>query len=78
MHMGHYGHPGPADDHSPERCLGDVWSILEPYRDTLKGSMIFKDGFGIFGIIGVLTRERWKSFVKVRRLFGGFRKEFWQ
>jgi hypothetical protein len=28
--MDHYGIPGPADDHSPERSLGDVWSIPEP------------------------------------------------
>jgi hypothetical protein len=21
---------GPADDHSPERSLGDVWSVPEP------------------------------------------------
>ena len=42
MHRGHYGHPGPADDHSLERCLGDVWSIPEPQGNTLKGSMMFK------------------------------------
>jgi hypothetical protein len=29
-HRGHYGHPGPADNHSPERSLGDAWSIPEP------------------------------------------------
>jgi hypothetical protein len=40
MHRGHYGHPSPADDHSPERSLGDVWSIPEPYGNTLKGPMM--------------------------------------
>jgi hypothetical protein len=30
MHKGHYGRSGPANDHSPKRCLGDVWSIPEP------------------------------------------------
>jgi hypothetical protein len=27
MRKDHYGHPGLADDHSLERCLGDVWNI---------------------------------------------------
>jgi hypothetical protein len=40
MHKGHYGHWGPTDDHSTERCLGDVWSVLEPCGNTLKGSMM--------------------------------------
>jgi hypothetical protein len=38
MHKGHYGHPGPADNHSPERGLGDVWSIPKPLGNTHKGS----------------------------------------
>jgi hypothetical protein len=57
MHGGHYRHPGLANDHSPERSLGDVWSIPEPYGNTLKGSMMCKIGFGTFGIVRVLTRE---------------------
>jgi ribosomal protein S26 len=32
--------------------------------------------FGTFGIVRVLTRERQKSSVEVRKLFGRFRKEF--
>jgi hypothetical protein len=35
-----------------------------------------KDGFGTFGIFGVLTRERWKSSAVIGKLLGGFRKEF--
>jgi hypothetical protein len=42
MHMGHYGHPGPVGDHSPERSLSDVWSIPEPWGNTLKGSLMSK------------------------------------
>jgi hypothetical protein len=40
MNMGHYGHPGPANDHSPERCLGDVWSISQTEGNTLHGAMM--------------------------------------
>jgi hypothetical protein len=42
MHRGHYGHPDPANDHSPERCLDDVSSIPELYGNMLKGSMMCK------------------------------------
>ena len=52
MHRGHYGHPGPANDHWSERCLDHVWSVPEPEGNTLKGSMMRRDGFGIFGITG--------------------------
>jgi hypothetical protein len=76
MHRGHYGHPGPADDHWSERCLDHVWSVPEPEGNTLKGSMMLGDVFGIFGIVGVMRRERRKSSVLIRSLFGGFRKEF--
>jgi hypothetical protein len=33
--------------------------------------------FGILRIVEVLTRERRKSFAVIRKLFGGFQKEFW-
>jgi hypothetical protein len=42
MHMDHYGHLGPPDDHSPERSLDDVWSIPKPHGNTLKGSIMCK------------------------------------
>jgi hypothetical protein len=77
MHMGHYGHPGPADDHSPKRSLGDVWSIPEPWGNTPKGSMMCNMVFGTFRIIGVLTRESRKSSTVIQKFFGGFRNEFW-
>jgi hypothetical protein len=42
----------------------------------VKGSMMCEIGFGTFGIVGVLTRERRKSSALIRKLFGGFQKEF--
>jgi hypothetical protein len=30
VNRGHYGYPGPTNDHLPERSLGDIWSIPEP------------------------------------------------
>ena len=74
--MGHYGHPGPAKDHRSERCLDHVWSVPEPEGNTLKGSMMLRDGFGIFRITGVMRRGNRKSSVLIRKMFGGFRKEF--
>jgi hypothetical protein len=38
--------------------------------------MMFKNGFGTFGIIRVFTRERRKGSGLIRKLFGGFQKEF--
>jgi hypothetical protein len=37
--MGHYGHPDLASDHSSKRCVGDVWSIPEPYGIRLYDSL---------------------------------------
>ena len=39
MRRGHYGHPGPANDHWSERRLDHVCSVPELYSNTLKGSM---------------------------------------
>jgi hypothetical protein len=36
-----------------------------------------RDVFGISGIIKVLTGGSQKSSVELRKLFGGFQKEFW-
>jgi hypothetical protein len=36
-----YGPPGPPDDHLPEKVLINVWSILEPSGNMLKGSKMF-------------------------------------
>jgi hypothetical protein len=72
MHNGHYGHPSPADDHSSERSLDDVWSFLKPQGNTLKWSMMLQDSFGIFGNIGLLIRERQKSLALIQKLFKGF------
>jgi hypothetical protein len=38
MHMGHHRSPDPIDDHLPERVLDNVYSVLEPSGNTLKGS----------------------------------------
>jgi hypothetical protein len=38
MHMDRYGSPDSSDDDLLERFLGNVWSILEPSGNTLKGS----------------------------------------
>jgi hypothetical protein len=38
MHRGHHGYPDLIDAHLPERDLGNVWSVLEPLGNTLKGS----------------------------------------
>jgi hypothetical protein len=37
MHMGHHGYPNLIDDHLPERDLGNVYSVLKPLGNTLKG-----------------------------------------
>jgi hypothetical protein len=42
MHMGHHGSPNPIDDHLPERYLGNVWSVLEPLGNTIKGSRFLR------------------------------------
>jgi hypothetical protein len=76
MQMDHCGPPGPPDDHLSKRVLGNIWSVLEPLGDTLKGSKMFKMVLVIFGNIRVLTEERWKSFDIVQKSFGGFRKRF--
>jgi hypothetical protein len=38
MHKGHHGSPDLTDDHLPERDLGNVWSVLKPLGNTLKGN----------------------------------------
>jgi hypothetical protein len=76
MHRGHHGYPDLIDDHLTERSLGNVWSIPEPWGNTLKGSMMCKMVFDIFGIVKGLTGERWKSSAEIRKLFVRFRKEF--
>jgi hypothetical protein len=38
MHMDHHRYPDLIDDHLPERVLGNVYSVLEPSGNTLKGS----------------------------------------
>ena len=73
MQRDHYGHPGPADDHWPERSLDHVWSVPEPEGNTLKGSTMHGDSFGIFGIIEVVRRGNRKGSGLIRSLFGGFR-----
>jgi hypothetical protein len=76
MHKDHYGPPGPPDDHLPKRVLGNVWSILEPVGNTLKGSKMFKMVLVMFGNIGVMIEERQKSSDIVRKSFRGSEKGF--
>jgi hypothetical protein len=38
MHMDRHGSLDPSDDHLSERVLRNVWSVLEPLGNTLKGS----------------------------------------
>jgi hypothetical protein len=59
MHRDHYGPPGPPDDHLLERAIGNVYSILEPLGNMLKGSNMV---LVMFGNIEVLIEERRKSF----------------
>jgi hypothetical protein len=61
MHRGHHGHPGPSDDHLPERVLGNVWSVLEPGVAHFRDQRCFKMVLVIFGNIGVLMEERWNN-----------------
>jgi hypothetical protein len=61
MHRDNYGPPGLHDDHLLERVLSNVWSVLEPLGNTLKGSKMFKMVLVIFENIGVLIKERWKN-----------------
>jgi hypothetical protein len=42
IHRDHHGCPDSIDDHLPERILGNVWSILEPYGNTIKGAMTLR------------------------------------
>jgi hypothetical protein len=76
MHMDHYDPPSPPDDHLPERVLTNIWSVLEPLGNILKGSKMFKMVLVIFRNIGMLTKERQKSSNIVRKSFRGFRKGF--
>jgi hypothetical protein len=38
MHRSHHESLDLTNDHLPERDLGNVWSVLEPLGNTLKGS----------------------------------------
>jgi hypothetical protein len=44
-HKDRHGFPDSTDDYLSEKGLGNVWSVLEPLGNTLKGSLMFKDGF---------------------------------
>jgi hypothetical protein len=61
MHEGHHGHPGPSNDHLPERVLGNVWSVLEPGVAHLRDQRCFEMVLVIFRNIGVLMEERWNN-----------------
>jgi hypothetical protein len=74
--MDHYGPPGPPNDHLPEKVLGNVWSVLKPLGNMLKGSKMFKMVLLIFGNIRVLTKERRISSDIVQKSFRGFWKGF--
>ena len=76
MCRGHYGHPGPADDHWSERCLDHVCSVPEPQGNTLKGSMTLRDRFWIHRDHRSNEREEPKMSVNIRKSFGGIRKGF--
>jgi hypothetical protein len=38
MHKIHHGYLDLIDDHLPKRDLGNVWSVLEPLGNMLRGS----------------------------------------
>jgi hypothetical protein len=74
MHMDHYGPLGPHDDHLLERVLSNVYSVLKPLGNMIKGSKMFKMVLVIFGNTRVLTKEGRKSSDIVRKSFRGFQK----
>jgi hypothetical protein len=76
MKRGYHGHPGPSDDHLPERVLGNVWSVLGMGVTHLRDQRCFKMVLVIFGNIRVWTEERPKSSDIIRKSFGRFREEF--
>jgi hypothetical protein len=38
LHLGVIRYPDLIDDHLPERDVGNIWSVLEPLGNILKGS----------------------------------------
>jgi hypothetical protein len=62
MHRDHYGPPGPLDDHSPERVLGNVWSVLEPWVIRLRDQFFLKMVLVIFGNIKSVDERETKKF----------------
>jgi hypothetical protein len=42
IYMEHHGCPDPIDDHLPERSLSNVWNILEPLSNSIKGAMTLR------------------------------------
>jgi hypothetical protein len=42
IHRDHHGYLDPIDDHLPERGLDNVWSIPEPYGNSIKGAMTLR------------------------------------
>jgi hypothetical protein len=62
MHRDHYGPPGPLDDHLPERVLGNVWSVLEPWVIRLRDQFFLKMVLVIFGNIKSVDERETKKF----------------
>jgi hypothetical protein len=49
MHRDRYGSLDPLYDHLPKRDLDNVWSVLEPLGNMLKGSLMLEMVLVIFG-----------------------------
>jgi hypothetical protein len=62
MHRDHYGPLGPLDDHLPERVLGNVWSVLEPWVIRLRDQIFVKMASVIFGNIKSVDERETKKF----------------
>lgn len=75
MHGGHYGHPGPADDHWSERCLVHVRSVPEPRVTHLRCWWHFRY-CSVIGMIWLWLRENRNGSDRIRRMFEVVQKVF--